>query len=173
MAYIAGNLSRLIRHCRRTRRYLLISFVCLCQLSYPHLNNFLQLLMLFQAYSFKFKQAGVTYEIALAIWENRVVHVNGPFLAGTTDIQIFRKRLKGLIPNGRKVVADQGASNCCAKKHSSLLLNIHLTLTFFSSNFLSTKEKEAWLASPVRWTRRNCVASKADDGRTRNPTIVG
>jgi hypothetical protein len=99
--------------------------------------------MLFQAYSFKFKQAGVTYEIALAIWENRVVHVNGPFLAGTTDIQMFRKKLKGLIPEGRKVVADQGVSNCCVKHPRSLLLKIHLTLTFFSCNFLSTKEKEA------------------------------
>ena len=70
------------------------------------------------------------------------VHVNGPFLAGTTDIQMFGKKLKELIPEGRKVVADQGASNCCVK-HSSLLLKIHLTLTFFNSNFLSTKEKEA------------------------------
>jgi hypothetical protein len=122
---------------------LISSAVCLCQLSYPHLNNFLQLLMLFQAYSFKFKQAGVTYEVALAIWENRVVHVNGPFLAGTTDIQMFRMQLKGLIPAGRKVVADQGVSNCCGVKYSSLLLKIHLTLTFFSCNFLSTKEKEA------------------------------
>jgi hypothetical protein len=61
-----------------------------------------------QAFSFKFKQSGVSYEIALAIWENRVVHVNGPFLAGTTDIQIFRRALKAMVPRGKKVVADQG-----------------------------------------------------------------
>jgi hypothetical protein len=61
-----------------------------------------------KAFSFKFHQSGLTYEIALSIWENKVVHVHGPFLASMSDISIFRDKLKGLIPKGTKAIADQG-----------------------------------------------------------------
>jgi hypothetical protein len=34
--------------------------------------------------------------------------MNGPFPAGTTDIQVFRQALKNNIPVGSKVIADKG-----------------------------------------------------------------
>ena len=64
-----------------------------------------------QAFSHKFHQSGYAYEVALSIWENRVVYINGPFLAGKSDLEIFRGGLKKKIPKGKKVVADQGVSD--------------------------------------------------------------
>lgn len=40
-------------------------------------------------YSHKFKQAGLSYEIALSVYENRCVSMNGPFAAGKNDLSIF------------------------------------------------------------------------------------
>jgi hypothetical protein len=60
-------------------------------------------------YSHKFHQAGVGYEIGIAVYENKVVWVNGPFPAGKTDIHIFRhKGLKDKIPVGKRILGDNG-----------------------------------------------------------------
>jgi len=39
-----------------------------------------------QYYSHKFKKAALNYEVALSVFENRVVWVNGPFSGATNDI---------------------------------------------------------------------------------------
>jgi hypothetical protein len=44
--------------------------------------------------SYKNKKPGVVYELAIAVYDSRLVWINGHFLAGTSDIDVFRK------PNG-------------------------------------------------------------------------
>jgi len=59
-------------------------------------------------YSHKFKGPALDYEIAIHLYENKVVWVNSPFNALKHDITIFRSALKGKIPKGKLVVADLG-----------------------------------------------------------------
>jgi hypothetical protein len=69
--------------------------------------------------SFKNKKPGVVYELAIAVYDSRLVWINGPFFAGTGDIDVFRMPggLKSKIPEGKRVIADQGyvgESNICS-----------------------------------------------------------
>jgi hypothetical protein len=48
-------------------------------------------------FSHKFKCAAYDYEIAISIFEDRVVWAAGPYPAGTNDITIFRHKLKDKI----------------------------------------------------------------------------
>mgnify|MGYP007080194443 CR=1 FL=1 len=57
-------------------------------------------------YSHKFKQAGLGYEIALSVFENRCVWMNGPFPAGKNDVSIFRSALKANMKG--MGIADKG-----------------------------------------------------------------
>jgi hypothetical protein len=57
-------------------------------------------------YSHKFHQSALCYEIAISVFTNNVVWVNGPFPAGTGDRDIFRQGLQAKIPAGRKAIAD-------------------------------------------------------------------
>jgi hypothetical protein len=41
-------------------------------------------------YSTKFKQSALLYELALAVYENKLIWMNGPFNASTHDLTIFR-----------------------------------------------------------------------------------
>lgn len=60
-------------------------------------------------YSHKLNGPGVRYEIALSIEGNHIVHGHGPFPCGDyPDINIFRAQLRGMIPNGEKLIADKG-----------------------------------------------------------------
>lgn len=59
-------------------------------------------------YSHKSNHAGLNYEIALSLIEDRIVWVSGPHPAGTPDIQVFRSGLIAHIPNGKKIVGDKG-----------------------------------------------------------------
>lgn len=61
-----------------------------------------------ESYSHKFHQAGLAYELALSVWDDRLVWMNFPFKASVPDIKIFRSGLKGMIPMGKKVIADNG-----------------------------------------------------------------
>jgi hypothetical protein len=53
---------------------------------------------------------GLAYELAILVYDNQLVWVNGPFPAGQNDLQSFQKpgRLKGRIPTGKRVVGDKG-----------------------------------------------------------------
>mgnify|MGYP005846334489 CR=1 FL=1 len=54
-------------------------------------------------------KAGLTYEVALHLWENRVVWFNGPFPPNDGgDAAIFKEKgLQDKIPAGRKAIADK------------------------------------------------------------------
>jgi hypothetical protein len=60
--------------------------------------------------SYKNKRPGVVYELAIAVYDSKLVWINGPFLAGTSDLDVFRMPdgLKSKIPKGKRVIADQG-----------------------------------------------------------------
>ena len=58
--------------------------------------------------SYKFKSAGLAYEIGLTIFDSRVVWVIGPYQAAVHDKEIYESKLKKKIPVGKKVVADRG-----------------------------------------------------------------
>jgi len=57
-------------------------------------------------YSHKFNGPGLAYEIGLSIFYNQIMWVNGPFRAGTSDLQIYRQPggLKERIPQGKNFI---------------------------------------------------------------------
>jgi len=58
--------------------------------------------------SYKNKKPGVVYEIAIGVYNDTLLWINGPFPAGTSDLDVFRAGLKDKIPNGKRLIADQG-----------------------------------------------------------------
>jgi len=58
--------------------------------------------------SYKYKQAGLSHEIGLSIYYDKVVWVNGPFMGAEHDRDIYRSALQAKIPKGKLVVADRG-----------------------------------------------------------------
>jgi hypothetical protein len=73
------------------------------ELKHPFLSKDLKL------YSHKFHKPGVDYEIALDLWKDRVVWVNGPFPASEGNLTIFREKgLKDKIPFGMLGVGENG-----------------------------------------------------------------
>jgi hypothetical protein len=61
-------------------------------------------------YSHKTHGPGLAYEIAIAVQENKVVHIHGPFPAGVPDLTIFRSPggLKSKMAEGKHATADRG-----------------------------------------------------------------
>lgn len=61
-------------------------------------------------FSFKFKKAGLRYEVAISIQSGEIVWIYGPFPAGRFhDITIFRRALKQmLLAAGERAEADDG-----------------------------------------------------------------
>lgn len=60
-------------------------------------------------YTQKHCHAGLKYEIAVAIFHDSIVWVNGPFKGTRHDITIFRNNgLKNKMPPGKKLIADLG-----------------------------------------------------------------
>jgi hypothetical protein len=51
--------------------------------------------------SYKMKCAGVVYELAISIYDGKLIWINGPFPGGTTDLIVFRNGLKEKIPPGK------------------------------------------------------------------------
>lgn len=58
--------------------------------------------------SYKFKSAGLAYEIAIAIHDSKVVWINGPYQAADGDREIYVSKLKKKMPQGKKAVVDRG-----------------------------------------------------------------
>jgi hypothetical protein len=61
-----------------------------------------------KVYSHKSNGPAMSYEIAIAIHESRVLAINGPFDASKTDVTIFRDQLKDAMPEGRRGIGDSG-----------------------------------------------------------------
>lgn len=60
-------------------------------------------------YTYKFKRAGLRYEVGLSLRSETIVWVAGPYLPGVyNDLQIFRMGLRGMLGNGERVEADDG-----------------------------------------------------------------
>lgn len=66
-------------------------------------------------YSHKFNKAALNYEVALSVYENKVVWIKGPYKASTHDITIFAGEdgeggecLMDKIPEGHLAIADRG-----------------------------------------------------------------
>ena len=57
--------------------------------------------------------AGVDYELGIAIHDNQLAWINGPFRAGENKITIYRKAngLKYHLPMGKCVIGDRGYSS--------------------------------------------------------------
>lgn len=60
--------------------------------------------------SFKLNVPAYAYELAILIYQQKVVWVRGPYKGATRDIDIFNEQdgLQSLIPAGKKVLADKG-----------------------------------------------------------------
>ena len=58
--------------------------------------------------SHKSNGAGLNYEVAIHLWEDRVVWIKGPVPAKQDDIAVFRSELQTMIPEGKKVIGDLG-----------------------------------------------------------------
>jgi DDE superfamily endonuclease len=64
-----------------------------------------------KAFSYKNKAAGLSYEIAVLLWDSRIIWINGPFPASSHDATIFaapgglKEKLQG---SGVKLIADRG-----------------------------------------------------------------
>jgi hypothetical protein len=61
-------------------------------------------------YSHKSHGPALAYEIAIAVQDNKIVHIHGPFPAGVPDLTIYRSPggLKSKIPDGKLATADRG-----------------------------------------------------------------
>lgn len=61
-------------------------------------------------YSHKNKKPALTYELALSLWEARLVWINGPEKASVHDITVFCSRdgLKEKTPQGKRGIGDLG-----------------------------------------------------------------
>ena len=58
---------------------------------------------------YKFKGAGLRYEVGVSIQMGHVVWVNGPYPCGRwPDIKIFREDLKHMLDDGEMVIANAG-----------------------------------------------------------------
>jgi hypothetical protein len=55
--------------------------------------------------------AGVDYEIGLRVHESKVAWISGPYPAGTNDLTVFKDNLMNLLPNGKRVIADDAYSS--------------------------------------------------------------
>ena len=59
-------------------------------------------------YSHKFHSAGVNYEVAVALFMQKIVWINGPMKASVNDTTAFKASLMAEIPHGKRVIVDNG-----------------------------------------------------------------
>ena len=60
-------------------------------------------------YSHKFKGSGIRYELALSLFDDKIVSVTGPYPCGKyPDMTISRSFLLKQLDDGEKVIADKG-----------------------------------------------------------------
>lgn len=77
-------------------------------------------------FSHKFKSAALRYEVAVAIKTGFIVHIKGPFRAGTwTDKKIVKLELHGKLEPGEYYLADGGYTNRNAPVITKLTIPEH------------------------------------------------
>lgn len=59
-------------------------------------------------FSHKINRAALNYEVALSLYDDKIVWVSNPYPASTHDITVFRENLINLIPLNKKVIGDNG-----------------------------------------------------------------
>lgn len=61
-------------------------------------------------YSHKLNKPALAYELGVDLVQSKLVWINGPFRAGNTDLNIFRREdgLKSRIPAGMMLIGDKG-----------------------------------------------------------------
>lgn len=59
-------------------------------------------------YSHKSNAAGVNYEVAVALFLQRIVWIRGPMPASVNDSRAFKEGLMAEIPQGKRIVVDNG-----------------------------------------------------------------
>ena len=59
-------------------------------------------------YSHKFSGPGLAYELALSIYENKLVWMRGPFKPSKSDLAIYQNELKGMLPVDKRAACDGG-----------------------------------------------------------------
>jgi hypothetical protein len=60
-------------------------------------------------FSHEYGKAGLSYELGISISESKLVWLNGPFMAGKNDVQIFKRDLKQkLRSTGKMTIGDCG-----------------------------------------------------------------
>jgi DDE superfamily endonuclease len=82
-------------------------------------------------FSHKSNGPALTYQVVIALRENKVLFISGPYPAGQSDIIVFRKDdgIKHRIPPGKRIVADRGYNgepevlSVPSHLHDSLLAN--------------------------------------------------
>eukprot|EP00980_Cylindrotheca_fusiformis_P030737 scaffold25337_cov769-Cylindrotheca_fusiformis.AAC.2 len=62
-------------------------------------------------YSHKHNHGALKYEIMMDAYRSEIVHLNGPFRGGEHDRNMFTDKLKGKIPDGKRIVADRVYGN--------------------------------------------------------------
>jgi DDE superfamily endonuclease len=74
-------------------------------------------------FSHKFNQAAFSYELAISVYHNALIWMNGPFMGSKHDVTIFRQDgLKDRTPTGKRDIADNGYKG---EKNILLTLNTH------------------------------------------------
>jgi hypothetical protein len=59
-------------------------------------------------FSHKYGKAGLSYELGISISESKLVWMNGPFMVGKNDLQIFMKALKQKLRTAGKLSIGDG-----------------------------------------------------------------
>jgi len=63
-------------------------------------------------YSHKFNKAALRYELAVSVFDNKLISMNGPFPAAKNDAAIYKEGLLGKLTDQEKVIADRGYRGC-------------------------------------------------------------
>jgi hypothetical protein len=59
-------------------------------------------------FSHKYNGPGLMYELALSLYDSKLVWLKGPISAGTSDLAVYKSDLKQRIPVGKKIIVDRG-----------------------------------------------------------------
>lgn len=59
-------------------------------------------------YSHKSNGPGVNYELAVSVWENKLVWMNGPFVASKNDQGVFNSALRQKMHPSKLAIVDKG-----------------------------------------------------------------